>query len=114
MAKMQLVLDNLGDLDGGNVRAMIDREIARAVADLDDRGQEDGKPRKVSIEIQLTNEGNLITVKVIAQAKLPPLLSGTTAADISLIGPKKTPALGFQNMNPERPDQPTFPEMDQE
>jgi len=42
--QVPLCLDNIGELDSGSARLVIDAAIWAAVADLDDRG-EDGKPR---------------------------------------------------------------------
>lgn len=111
--KLRLSLETLGDLDGGSARVLINRELQRAVDDLYDRGHEDGKPRKVNITVELLHKDKLITVKALAQAKLPPMASGTTSADVTLIGPKKTPVVGFQSVASDNPAQPTFPQFEE-
>lgn len=111
MASVSLTLENLGDLADGVARAIIDRELAAAVADIDDRG-EDGKPRKVTITVQLQKADNgVVAVHVEAKASAPPRRSKST------FGKTRQDARGrsqlfFQSNNAERPDQPTFPALD--
>lgn len=114
MPKTVLNLKTLGELDGGAVEAMIDRELQRAVNDLDDRGEEDEKPRKVVIEVELRHKDKLVTISAKAQAKLPPMQSGNTVADVRLQSNNKGAALVFQTLNPERPDQSTIYDEDQQ
>ena len=99
-------LDTLGDLDGGAARAIIDHEIARAVADVDDRGEDD-KARKVAIELTLKRLGNgLIETTVTAQAKLPARQTNATFAR-----PKHSGGgvkLQFQEFDNQSPDQMAF------
>lgn len=110
MAKEILTLDTIGDLDEGRARLAVNRELDRAVADLLDRGTEDGKTRKVVIQLELTTKEGLIVCQVQAQAKLPPLKSGATAAETGYQKGKEV--LAFQELAPHNPDQQTFPEMD--
>lgn len=111
MAKVNLCLDTIGELDGGMAQAIIDAEIVKAVADLEDRGQ-DGKPRHVVIDLVLTINEKTGTpiMEVCAQAKLPPRRSGGTVAEQKHT--QEGQFLAFQSMNPERHDQPTFPTLD--
>jgi hypothetical protein len=110
VAKVSLTLDSLGEIDAGAARAIIDREIAVAVNDLDDRG-EDGQPRKVAIQLTLKkSKGGYVEAHVDAQAKLPPRRTAPTIGVLAQDG--RSVGLMFQESNPDNPDQPTFPMMD--
>ena len=113
MAKVNLSLKTLGDLDGGMVQAITDAAIQEAIDDLEDRGQ-DGKPRHVVIDLILTMDGRTQApiAEVAVAAKLPPRRSGGTVAEQRHTTDGK--ALSFQSLNPTRPDQPTFDEFDGE
>lgn len=105
--QVALTCDTIGDQDNGIARHLIDNEITKAVNDLDDRGDEDGKPRKVVIEIEMVSANGLVISTVSAQAKLPARRTRNTAGEMRMAG-KGTHAIVFQANNPERPDQPTF------
>lgn len=109
---MQTVLtcEEIGKLHNGVAGEIIDREIALAVSDLCDRGDEDKSPREVTIKLSMVMHEGLVVVKVAAKAKLPERVSGATVAQIG--HNKGQSLLWFQDGNPERPDQPTFPTMD--
>lgn len=103
---VKLSCDTLGDLDGGIARLLIDREIEKAVNDLADRGEEDGKPRKINMTIELTLNRGIVVGTVAVDAKLPPRVSGGTA-----MKPRAKAGgseLIFQPGNAENPDQPTL------
>lgn len=106
MAKTTLCLDTLAELDNGTAGPVIDREINRAVDDLIDRGEEDGKPRKVVIQLELTIKNGIVVVDVTADAKLPPKRTRSTASEVR--HRNQQPELCFQTHNPARHDQPTF------
>lgn len=115
MSLTGLSCDTIGDLDGGTARAIIDAEISRAVGDLDDRGGEDGKTRKVKIELSMIKDRGLIAVSVAAKAELPPYQAGLTQGMVEEKATKRgvQKTMLFQDLNPDNPEQPTFPEMDQ-
>lgn len=106
MAKTTLCLETIADLDNGTAGPLIDREIARAVADLVDRGEEDGKARKVVIQLELTIKNGIVVTDVTADAKLPPKRTRSTATEARYRDSE--PVLCFQTHNPDRADQPTF------
>lgn len=106
MALVSLSIDSIGDLNHGAARLLIQREIDRAVADLDDRGDEDGKPRKVVIQVELTRDKDFIVATVAAEAKLPPRRTGGTSAEIR--AKDGVSILNFRDDNDERVDQPTL------
>ncbi len=105
--QVQLSCDTIGDQDNGIARHLIDSEITKAVNDLDDRGEEDGKPRKVVIEIEMVSANGLVISTVSAQAKLPARRTRNTAGEMRMAG-KGTHAIVFQQNNGDRADQPTF------
>jgi hypothetical protein len=107
MTRNYLTLETLGELDSGRAGVAIDREIARAVADLQDRGAEDKKPRKVTIELELVMDRGLVLATVQVQAKLPTLRTGATMADF--MHRDGEPALVYSSMAPDNPDQATLP-----
>ena len=111
MAKLTLNLDTIGELQAGLAREAIDREIARAVADLMDRGEEDGKARKVAITLEMKLSKGLIILAVAAQAKLPPLQTGGTASEVRFRRPG-VPELTFQANSPDNPSQSTLDEFE--
>lgn len=111
MAQLQVNARTIADLTDGQAEAVINSALNKAISDLDDRGDEDGKERVVIIEIRMANVKSITTVEVVAQAKLPPFRTHATAC-------KKTHragggvALTFQGFNADNPDQPTFQEME--
>lgn len=111
MAYTELSLKTLGALNDGTAEAIINHEIALAIRDVDDRGSEDEKPRKVAIEIAMTpRKDGCVEVEVAALAKLPPRRCAPTVARPS--HKEDRTSLWFQEFNAENPDQATFPEMD--
>jgi hypothetical protein len=105
--QVALSCDTIGDQDNGIARHLIDSEITKAVNDLDDRGEEDGKPRKVAIEIEMVSANGLVISTVSAQAKLPARRTRNTAGEMRMAG-KGTHLIVFQKHNSDRADQPTF------
>lgn len=106
MAIKPLSLESLGEVGDGGAKLIIDNEIAVAVRDTDDRG-EDGKPRKVVIEVTLEKQDSgLVEVSVFAQAKLPPRRTHATVTR-----PKNREgkvALMFSQFAQDDPDQRTI------
>lgn len=112
MSRTTLNLASLGDLDGGAAGAVINAALDKAIADLDDRGS-DGQPRKVMIEVALKELNNKqIDASVQVKTSIPAYRTNSTFADIGRKGDK--PAVFFQELNPERPDQPTFDVLDRD
>ncbi len=105
--QVELTCATIGDQDNGMAEHLINGEITKAVNDLEDRGEEDGKPRKVTIEIEFAFLQGLVVTSVAAQAKLPARRTRNTAGLMRMAG-KGNHAVVFQANNPERPDQPTF------
>ena len=105
--QVALSCDTIGDLDKGLARHLIDAEFAKAVNDLEDRAKEDGKTRKVIIEVDISLVDGLILAYVSTQAKLPPKKTRYTAGQLRMAG-KNQHAIIFMEDNPENPDQPTM------
>src|SRR5262245_56810099 len=98
-----LSLDTLGDLGAGEARAIVDAEIQRAVADLEDRGGEDGKARSVVVQIDLAKKEGLVVAQVSASSKLSPRRNRATASRVGFKNGKEV--LVFQDESPDNPDQ---------
>ena len=113
MAKMQLTLANLPELDLGKVDAAFTRHLARAVADCTDRPG-DPTARKVVIEFQLkpardqTGDCSTISLEAQIHSKVPAHRSRTFEC---------TPQGTFLAFNAESPDdveQRTFTDLKEE
>jgi len=104
-----LSLDTLGDLDGGAARAIVDKAIAAAVADLDDRGEDD-KPRKVKITLTLERSDSGLVIGHIEAAIAVP--AWNTAGPVSKVQRRANGQIGltFQELAPDDPDQRTIDE----
>lgn len=110
MAAARLTIDTLGDLDEGAARVIINQEIQTVVRDLEDRGQEDGLVRSVTIKVEMSYlKGNILT-NVVAKAAIPARRSNSTVGKIRFF--ESEPRLLFQEHAGENPDQQTFPQMD--
>jgi len=106
---VQLALDTIGDLDGGMARAVIDRNLELALRDCEDRGQDDGKPRKVLIEVEFVKlNDNQVSIDVSCGMKLPAMRPKATIANLEFSAGQ--PRLMFQAMAPEDPSQRTIDE----
>jgi hypothetical protein len=110
MSLEKLTCDTIGELAGGQAREMVDAALRKASFDVSDRG-EDGKPRKVTIDLVMTKVKGNIAIEVFAQAVLPKYRSDATIVSEKADAGGETLLL-FQTFNPEAPDQGTFPEME--
>ena len=102
-----LSCDTIGDQDSGMARFLVDAEIQKALNDLADRAEEDGKSRRVMIEIEIGLHNGMVFSNVAAQAKLPPRRSKSTAGKLRMKS-KGNHEMLFQPHNGDRHDQPTF------
>lgn len=110
-----LTLASLGELDCGTARAVIDKAIADAMADLDDRG-EDGKPRQVNIMLVLARldagKSSMVGAHIEAEAKLP---KRRTASTIGLLRTNANQTqMIFNDLSPTDPHQRTVDEFSKE
>jgi len=107
VAQTHLDLVNLGQIDDGRARAIIDAELQKAVDDLDDRGT-DKKARQVVIVVTMQQmESGIITTDVEAHARLPKRRTHATACKIARREGRSQ--LVFQEFDPENADQHTIP-----
>lgn len=106
-APVALSCDTIGDGDSGIARHLVDAELQKAVDDLMDRGEEDGKTRMVNLSVELGLHNGIVFWNVAAQAKLPPRKSKNTAAKVRMKA-KGQHELLFQADNADNPDQPVF------
>jgi hypothetical protein len=109
-----LTAKTLGDLANGEGELIINKAIRTAVADLDDRGKEDGKERTVNITITMAIVKGMFVADVSAQPKLPAHRSNATELKARYNQAEGGLNLLFQDLNAENADQPTFREMDVE
>lgn len=107
MAAVQLTTDTLGDLDNGAARLIIDRDLRTAIQDLDDRGQEDGKVRSVTVKVEMVYYKGRPIVTVQSTAALPPRRSNITVTDVRQKRDGEI-CLAFQQHASDNPEQQTF------
>lgn len=101
--------DTMGDLDGGLARAVINKALSTAIADLDDRG-DDGKPRTVTITVTMARMDNgLIVTDIQASTKTPAYRTSATVSKLKS-GPEGARLL-FQQFSPNDPNQRTIDEV---
>ena len=109
MPQEALAAANIHQLDNGIAGRLIDSALASALRDLDDRGEEDGKPREVNIKlIMLKARGNLLT-EVQVTTKSPAYRSNLTVGELRQKG--REVELLFRPDNADRHDQPTLDDM---
>lgn len=101
-------LENLGELDNGAAKTVINAALMRAIADLDDRG-DDGKPREVTIKVSMKKiDGGLVSTHVEAATKCPSYVTNGTVCRPKVVGGQAR--LLFQQLAPDDPDQRTIDE----
>ncbi len=102
-----LSLESIAVLADGQGKAVINAAINAAMRDTEDRG-EDGKARKVTVEIELKKLGDdNVTATVKAKTTLPPYVTKPTIGRIGMEGRK--PRMLFSPASAENPDQPALP-----
>jgi len=107
--QVPLTLATLGDLADGAARIIIDAAIRDAIADLEDRGQEDEKPRKAVITLTFSMLDNgMVDTKVEAVTKAPARRTPATIGNIRVEGGKAK--MIFSQYAPEDPHQRTIDE----
>lgn len=111
MARLPISCDTIGMLDGGAARAIIDAAIRDAVADLEDRGHEDERPRKVEIllTLELLDNGQ-VGARVEAAAKVPRRRIASTIGEIRRDG--QNMRVMFSQYAPDDPTQTTIDEVE--
>lgn len=110
--QLPITLANVGELDHGSARLVIDDAIRAAVADVDDRGQ-DGKPRTVvvTLTLQKVEGSDTISAHVEAEARVPKRRTGRTFATVGRLGGGEVGLL-FQAHSPGDPFQKTIDELE--
>jgi hypothetical protein len=104
MAKALITCDTLGDLDQNAARLIIDAALRDAINDLEDRGQQDRKPRRVNIVVtfNLLDNGQ-VSATVEALAKVPMRKTASTIGEITRQG--RNMQIMFSQHSPDNPDQ---------
>lgn len=112
MARLDLSMETLGEVDRGAAQAIVDAEISKAIEDIDDRGS-DEKPREVNIKLVMQQRPDgLVETHVACQAKVPPRRTNPTLAELNRKGGHSN--LVFSSHAPDNPNQKTLPVMDRE
>lgn len=99
-------IDTLGDLSDGQARATVNAAINAAIRDVEDRGA-DGKPRKVTVEVEFRRVGSGDRIDVVVKAKptLPPYVTDPTVSAVKIDDRGKV-TLAFSPADGDNPDQP--------
>jgi hypothetical protein len=106
-----LTTETIGNLSNGQAGLVIDAALKKAIDDLEDRGEEDGKARSVKIEIAFQKFKGQTVVDVVAEVKMPNFRTDATIAEARYADGNHK--LFFQDLNAENPEQPTFRVMDE-
>ena len=102
-----LQLNTLADLADGAAGVAIDAAIAAAVRDCEDRGGEDKKPRKVTVELEFKKVGeDYVSATVRAKTSIPPYLTKPTIGKLKVDG--RTVHMVFNPNAANNPDQRTL------
>lgn len=105
--QVALSCDTIGDLDNGVFRLLVDKQIQALAADVDDRGEEDGKARRLVIDVEVIKVKGIVIITPRVDVKLPPRVSNSTAAKERMAGKGITELL-FQPTNRDNAEQGTF------
>ena len=109
MALLEITCDNLGEMNDGLARAIINDCLKRAIRDCDDRGMDDGKVRKAVITVEFKKVADAtIVINVKAGVKAPDYQVVSVGHTEAATKRGSAPTLKFRSDNPERPDQPTL------
>lgn len=115
MPKKKVTIDNLGDLDKGIARGIINHALNQAIQDTDDRG-DDGKERKVTITVSFKKmDSGFAGIRVETAVTMPKQATGGTIGKVGF-GHRGEPTLEFEELAPDNPDQQTidYPELKRE
>jgi hypothetical protein len=102
-----LSCDTIGDLDGGVFRLLVNKEFEALCKDVDDRGEEDGKVRTLTIDVEIVKKEGLVIIVPSVKIKRPPRRANATSAKERMKSAGQTELL-FQATNADNPDQGTF------
>jgi hypothetical protein len=113
MARTTLTCDNIGDLDGGHLRGVVNKLIRLVLSDIEDRGG-DEQARKIKITLTMQKKDGLLTIEGAANPEFPVYRVNKTHAELSQRVTKGgvVPTLEFQEHNPDNAEQDTFKAMD--
>lgn len=106
-----LSCDTIGNLDEGLARLQINADIQKALDDLADRGEEDGKERSVVITLRCGISNGIPYYYVLSDPKLPPRRGRPTSGELRMKGKEKHD-FRFRPSNRNNVDQPSFDDMD--
>lgn len=103
-----ICMDTIGELDNGNTRRMVDKEIQLILSDLSDRGEEDGKPRCLVLNVEFIKVNGRLIITPRVGSKLPPRVANSTSAREQVREKDGLVEVLFQPFNAENADQPSF------
>jgi hypothetical protein len=107
-----LTCRTLGDLGEGAAALVIDAALNEAMRDVDDRGHEDGKVRKVQITVELEKLDNgQVKASVEAAAMIPKRRTPSTFGNLRFGKTSETSEFHFQSLDRKDPDQRTIDEL---
>lgn len=105
MSLQTITLETLADLDNGTAGAVVNAAIRAALQDLDDRAEQDRKPRKVSITLTLNKlNSGVLAAHVEATAKVPAYKTKGTLANIK-VDERGRVSAEFEPLSPSNPNQ---------
>lgn len=106
--KLELNLDNIGELDHGVSKGVINETIRQAYRDTIDRGS-DGKTRKAVITISMTQskDKDYVAIHVDGKVSMPTQKTGGTLAKVAA-NSNGEQVLQFEPLAPDNPDQGTL------
>lgn len=106
--QVNLSLETLGDLAGGQAAAVVNAALRSALRDTEDRGS-DKKTRKVTIEVVMGKIGtDKVGVGLKAKTSLPPYVTDDTIGDLGL-DVRGNPECAFSPVSGSNPDQDAIP-----
>lgn len=107
---VELNLDTLGELDSGAARHAIDAALRQALSDIEDRGLEDGKARKVTVEIELKKiSDDFVEMFVKTKCTMPAYQTAKTHGVLQKDPYTRKVGVKFQPYSPENPEQDSIP-----
>lgn len=110
MSQLPVTAASLGKLDSGMAGLIIDAAIREAISDLEDRGFQDEKPRKVNIVLtfKLLDNGQ-VHANVEATPKVPMRKTASTVGEFKQ--GERGAQLMFREASPDDPRQTTIQEI---
>lgn len=110
--RLKLTIETLQDLAEGQAGAVINAALKSAIVDTEDRGLEDGKPRKVTIEVcfeKISHSEVKTTIK--AKTTIPPYQTMPTIGRLEFDNANREVVMQFSPHAANNPNQDSLPQM---